>query len=154
VTLYLPRSESAPQVVAPELAIAAPGGLALLVEDNADVAEVGREMLTQLGYRVRLAPAGRQGLEMVERATFDLVVSDIVMPGEMNGVELARSIRTARPGLPVLLVTGYAGSSVGAEFPVLRKPYRLEQLRQAIAEVVRDARPQREVAQARRNHQE
>jgi CheY-like chemotaxis protein len=95
---------------------------------------------------VQLASDARQALQLFERETFDLVVSDIVMPGEMNGVELARTIRAARPGVPILLVTGYAGPSGGAEFPVLRKPFRFEQLRHAIAELVREARRQREVA--------
>jgi PAS domain S-box-containing protein len=148
VTIYLPRSQSAPEAAAPEqTAAAAGGGLVLLVEDNADVAEVGREMLSQIGYTVRIATNARDGLQMVERERFDLVVSDIVMPGGMNGVDLARAIRGAFPHLPILLVTGYAGSADATpEFPVLRKPYRLEQLRQAVADVTRGRRSQREVA--------
>jgi signal transduction histidine kinase/CheY-like chemotaxis protein len=147
VTIYLPRSQAAAEAAAPERTAAAAGGLALLVEDNADVAEVGREMLSQIGYTVRLASNARDGLEMVERERFDLVVSDIVMPGGMNGVDLARAIRGAFPRLPILLVTGYAGSAdAGPDFPVLRKPYRLDQLRQAVAEVTRSQRLQRDVA--------
>ena len=65
----------------------------------------------------------------------------------MNGVELARAIRADKPDLPILLVTGYAGSAGGApEFPVLRKPYRFEQIRQAIADLVGNKRPRRDVA--------
>ena len=62
---------------------------------------------------------------------FDLVVSDIVMPGGMNGAELARMIRASKPDLPIILVTGYAGpaSSAAAEFLVLRKPYLPADLR-------------------------
>jgi len=64
------------------------------------------------------------------------VLSDIVMPGTMNGIELAHIIRRKRPRLPIVLVTGYAASAVNAsEFVVLRKPYRFEQLRQAITQV-------------------
>ena len=81
----------------------------------------------------------------LETQRFDLVVSDIVMPGGMNGVELARTIRARRPDLPILLVTGYAGSATSTEFPVLRKPYRFEQLRQAIADLAGD-RAQRAMA--------
>lgn len=147
VTVYLPRSQAHPGAAAPERAAAATGGLALLVEDNADVAEVGREMLGQLGYTVRLAANAREALDVVKRERFDLVLSDIVMPGGMNGVELARAIRADKPGLPILLVTGYAGSAgVSPEFPVLRKPYRFEQLRQAIADVTAKTRSRREVA--------
>jgi PAS domain S-box-containing protein len=147
VTLYLPRTQAVPETAAPERPAPTVGGLALLVEDNADVAEVGREMLDQLGYAVRLAVNAREALEAVKRERFDLVLSDIVMPGGMNGVDLARALRAAFPALPILLVTGYAGSAeTGPEFPVLRKPYRFEQLRQAIADVTAKARSQREVA--------
>ena len=119
----------------------------LLVEDNADVAEVGREMLSQIGYTVQVAGNARDALEVVKSERFELVVSDIVMPGGMNGVDLARAIRGTFPDLPILLVTGYAGSADAApEFPVLRKPYRLDQLRQAVADLTRGKRPQRDVA--------
>jgi CheY-like chemotaxis protein len=146
VTLYLPRSRATPEAVPPERSARPAGGRALLVEDNADVAEVGREMLSQLGYGVRLAVNVLAALEAVKQEQFDLVLSDIVMPGGMNGVELARVIRSAFPALPILLVTGYAGSADQvSDFAVLRKPYRFEQLRQAIAEVAGDV-PQRELA--------
>jgi DNA-binding LytR/AlgR family response regulator len=67
------------------------------------------------------------------------VVSDIVMPGDMNGAELARAIRARKPHLPIILVTGYAGpaSSEAADFLVLRKPYLAADLRRAIAQVTR-----------------
>jgi PAS domain S-box-containing protein len=148
VTLYLPRTLAVPEAAPVERAEPSPGGMVLLVEDNAEVAEVGREMLAQLGYTVRLAIDAHAALAALGRESFDLVVSDIVMPGGMNGVELARAIRADKPGLPILLVTGYAGSAGGApEFPVLRKPYRFEQLRQAIADLVgNNKRPRREVA--------
>jgi CheY-like chemotaxis protein len=146
VTLYLPRSQAQPEKAAAEPPPQpTPGGRALLVEDNAGVAEVGLEMLGQLGYSVQHASNAHQALAMLDDLNFDLVMSDIVMPGGMNGVELARAIRTVRPELPILLVTGYAGSGTAPEFPVLRKPYRFEQLRQAIAELTGTA-PQRDVA--------
>jgi len=147
VTLYLPRSPAMPEPAPTDRTTPAVGGRALLVEDNAEVAEVGREMLGELGYKVRLAANAREALEAARREPPDLVLSDIVMPGAMNGVELARALRAAFPRLPILLVTGYAGSAgAGSEFPVLRKPYRFEQLRQAIVEVAGQARPQPELA--------
>jgi PAS domain S-box-containing protein len=147
VTLYLPRTRAVPEEAPAERAEPAPGGLALLVEDNAEVAEVGREMLSQLGYTVRVAGDARAALGALGREQFDLVVSDIVMPGGMSGVELARAIRADKPDLPILLVTGYAGSAgASPDFPVLRKPYRFEQLRQALADLVGERRPRREVA--------
>ena len=146
VTLYLPRTHAEPEAAPAErVRSSSAGGQALLVEDNAEVAMVGREMLNSLGYEVRIAADARQALEILKTQRFDLVVSDIVMPGGMNGIELARTIRGSQPTLPILLVIGYAGSATSPEFPVLRKPYRFEQLRQAIADVVGD-RPQRAMA--------
>ena len=72
-------------------------GTALLVEDNADVAEVSREMLSQLGYVVHDAANAERALALLDHHAFDLVLSDIVMPGAMNGIELARTIRRKRP---------------------------------------------------------
>ncbi|MBN9088681.1 MAG: MASE4 domain-containing protein [Reyranella sp.] len=146
VTLYLPRTQAVAEAAPAERAESAPGGMALLVEDNAEVAEVAREMLSQLGYTVRLAADVRAALGAIGREPFDLVVSDIVMPGSMNGVELAQTIRADKPNLPILLVTGYAGSAgESPDFPVLRKPYRFEQMRQAIADLL-GKRPRRELA--------
>jgi DNA-binding LytR/AlgR family response regulator len=61
------------------------------------------------------------------------------MPGTMNGAELARVIRTSKPRLPIILVTGYAGPASGtaADFLVLRKPYLADDMRRAIAQVTR-----------------
>jgi CheY-like chemotaxis protein len=137
VALYLPRSAALPDRVAPAGQQSSVGGTALLVEDNASVAAVTCDMLMRLGYGVHTASNAQRALELLDHQAFDLVLSDIVMPGAMNGIELARTIRAAKPGLPIVLVSGYAGSASGAgpEFPVLRKPYRFDELRQTIARV-------------------
>ena len=138
VTLYLPRShDSRPSAHDDEASPSAAAGKVLLVEDNADVAEVSQAMLEEIGYTVRLAADARQALVLFEAEDFDLVVSDIVMPGGMNGIELAEELRHRNPGLPIVLVSGYAASASAApeQFPVLRKPFRMEQLAQAIARV-------------------
>ncbi|HZB55679.1 MAG TPA: MASE4 domain-containing protein [Reyranella sp.] len=138
VTLYLPRSrDSRPIVHDDETSPGAAAGKVLLVEDNVDVAEVSQAMLEQIGYTVRLAADARQALVLFEAEEFDLVVSDIVMPGGMNGIELAEELRHRSPRLPIVLVSGYAASASAApeQFPVLRKPFRMEQLAQAIARV-------------------
>ena len=136
VTLHLPRADALPEHVAPDQAPALAGGTALLVEDNPEVAEVSKEMLNQLGYEVLTAYDAQRALGLIGRYHFDLVVSDIVMAGSINGVELARTIRAGKPDLPIILVTGYAGpaDSAAAEFTVLRKPYQAAELRRAIAE--------------------
>ncbi len=136
VTLYLPRSADArPNAHGDEASPDTAAGKVLLVEDNADVADVSQAMLEEIGYTVRLAADARQALVMFEAEEFDLIVSDIVMPGGMNGIELAEELRHRRPALPIVLVSGYAASASAApaQFPVLRKPFRMEQLAQAIA---------------------
>jgi CheY-like chemotaxis protein len=142
VALYLPRSAALPESAAPARQQPSPGGTALLVEDNADVAKATADMMTRLGYVVHTASDAQRALELLDRHIFDLVLSDIVMPGSMNGLELARTVRAARPDLPIVLVSGYAGSASGArpEFTVLRKPYRFDELRQTIARVSASAR--------------
>jgi CheY-like chemotaxis protein len=137
VMLYLPRSVAVPERPVAAKQQPSAGGTALLVEDNASVAAVTRDMLMQLGYAVHTASNAQRGLELLDRHAFDLVLSDIVMPGTMNGIELARTIRARKPALPIVLVSGYAGSASGAgpEFTVLRKPYRFSDLRETITRV-------------------
>ena len=128
VTLFLPRSPDVPTRSSdsddvPE----ARSGKALLVEDNAEVATVSRAMLEEIGYTVRLAADARSGLAMFDEEDFDLVVSDIVMPGEIDGIALAGRLRLRKPGIPIVLVTGYTASAqaVPEQFTVLRKPFRI-----------------------------
>jgi PAS domain S-box-containing protein len=140
VTLYLPRVDE--EVVAssfePE-AVSVGGGVVLVVEDNPEVAQVSVGMLEQLGYQVHLARDARAALEVIDRVDFDLVVSDIVMPGELDGVALAHAICKHKPELPVLLVTGYSrGPTEG--FTVLRKPLDPDQLGAAAARLIRIAK--------------
>ena len=80
----------------------------LLVEDNPDVAEATKALLADLSCDARVAADARQALDMLGEERFDLVLSDIVMAGPMNGLELARRIRTEYPDLPVVLATGYS----------------------------------------------
>ncbi len=114
-------------------------GTVLLVEDNPDVASVSLNLLEQLGYNVYKVPDAETALREIERKDIDLVFSDIVMPGELNGLALARRLRETRPDLPVLLATGYsdAAANVPGDFPILRKPYEIHQLAKAIASLRR-----------------
>ena len=75
----------------------------------------------------------------IERDGIDFVFSDIVMPGKMDGLGLALRLKELRPELPILLATGYsdAGINVRGEFPILRKPYEIHQLSEAIAKLSR-----------------
>jgi PAS domain S-box-containing protein len=107
----------------------------LLVEDNPDVADASTGLLEQLGYTVRWVADAETALLAIDMDHIDVVFSDIVMPGKMDGVKLAQAIKARRPDLPVLLTTGYSQSAkdVRGDFPVLRKPYHLHELSQELA---------------------
>ena len=141
LTIYLPRCHDAPAAIVPHSPAQAPAdaaGTVLLVEDNADVAEVGAGYLRQLGYRVRSVANAQAAIAALRLdADVDLVFSDILMPGGMNGLDLAREIGERFPGIPVLLTTGYSASAQDAVrqgVVVLQKPYDIESLRRNINE--------------------
>jgi two-component system NtrC family sensor kinase len=117
----------------------------LLVEDNAEVAEVGKAYFEDLGYTVKQAASAQAGLDLIERERDIVVVfSDILMPGGMNGLELADAIRRRFPHIVVLLTTGYSSSAQDAVrqgFAVLQKPYDLAALDRALREAQRAEAP-------------
>ena len=145
IELYLPRSEKAlrdaPQTSEAPIAPAdRRSGCVLLVEDDDEVATLTTEMLEQIGFEVVRAASAAAALGALANArSIDLVFSDIMMPGGMNGVELAREIRRRRLGLPVLLTSGYAEAArreAEAEgVQILAKPYRLSELSAALGAV-------------------
>jgi len=106
----------------------------LVVDDRLEVAELAQVMLESLGYRVSMVNAPAQALQLIRSGhPVDLLFTDLIMPGSMNGVVLAREARRMLPTIKVLLTTGYASESLerhGAdgEFPVLDKPYRHDEL--------------------------
>jgi len=137
VTVLLPRERATPQAARTEPMDCGGSGTVLLVEDNPDVAAASTSLLEQLGYSVRRVADAEEALLEVERDGVDLVFSDIVMPGKMDGLGLARRLREIRPELPVLLATGYSdvAASVRGDFSILRKPYEIHQLGQALAKL-------------------
>ena len=139
IAILLPRKDGRPADDEFSAGEAGGSGTVLLVEDNPDVAEVSASLLEQLGYTVRRVANAEAALTEIERDGIDLVFSDIVMPGKIDGLGLARQLRTIRPGLPILLATGYsdAALNVHGDFPILRKPYEIHQLSQAIAKLPR-----------------
>jgi two-component system NtrC family sensor kinase len=153
ITIYLPRSHDAPDVVPPQPTAQAPAdaaGTVLLVEDNADVAEVATDYLRQLGYQVRSVAHAQAAIAALRLdANVDLVFSDILMPGGMNGLDLAREIGERFPDIPVLLTTGYSASAQDAVrqgVVVLQKPYDLESLRRNIREAIEGTKARRQQA--------
>jgi len=103
----------------------------LIVDDREDVAELARTILRDFGYSTLMAQNGREALEVLESGNpIDLLFTDLIMPGGMNGIALGREATRRRPELKVLLTTGYAEASLertdagGSEFDLLNKPYR------------------------------
>jgi signal transduction histidine kinase len=116
----------------------------LIVEDDPSVLGVGFETLQGLGYRCEYAVDAQAALARLEvDQDFDLVFSDVVMPGPINGIDLARRCRASHPGLAVLLTSGYVGDAAlqdVQEFDVLEKPYERSVLARRLRAVL-DARP-------------
>jgi signal transduction histidine kinase len=144
-SLYLPRvpADLLPQQQAPNTAPAVPGsGMSVLVvEDNIELANFAADGLTELGYSITLVDNAADALAelVVDMDRFDVVFSDVVMPG-MTGLELARAIRDRGIGVPVVLTTGYSEalaqeSSHG--FDLVQKPYSIEELSQILHRAAR-----------------
>jgi CheY-like chemotaxis protein len=150
VTLYLPRTEAAPcEVEAPRATVAARAtGEVLLVEDDENVATVAAQLLHLLGYRAQWAADAQTALAfLIGGRPFDLVFSDIVLPGGMSGLDLARRVRRHFPKLPILLASGFstAAADVAQEgFAIIAKPYRADTLAAAIEEALRRAQAARQ----------
>jgi PAS domain S-box-containing protein len=138
VTTYLPRSriESALPVPEDDMPVSGDQELVLVVEDHCEVREVTTSFLSQLGYRTIAAENAREALEALEsQRSVSLILTDVVIPGEYDGLTLARWIRVHFPEIPIVLATGYAKLFDSApEFPVLRKPYQIGDLARAIHE--------------------
>jgi len=140
VTLLFPASAEAPAAPAPVPAHARRPRphrtRALIVEDETDVAEVISEQLKELGYEVEaVSDVPSAFRRILQQPALDIIVSDILMPGGISGIDLARRLRNEGADLPVLLVTGYSGGDVdpaGEGFAVLRKPFEAEMLAEAI----------------------
>lgn len=114
----------------------ADGVVVLYVEDNAMVREQTIHMLEQLGFVPLAARHGREALDLARTdAHIDIVLTDLVMPGGLSGRALVRELKLLRPGVPVVITTGYDPDSYAygssAEF-VLRKPYSRDQLGKAL----------------------
>jgi two-component system, NtrC family, sensor kinase len=141
ITLYLPRTYELPASSTPGTGPRAAqqgAGTVLVVEDSPEVAEVATAYFQQLGYVVKQVASANEALELLGNdSKIDLVFSDILMPGGMNGVELGEALRQRYPAVPVLLATGYSESArdaVQQGFVVLQKPFDLAALEQALRE--------------------
>ena len=142
ITIYLPRRHAAPveATQAPPTQPIVPGqGTILVVEDNAEVADVTASLVEQLGYRTIRAENATEALNVLQRGdNIDLVLSDVVMPGGMNGTALAQEIGNHYPQISVLLTSGYSDvvQAAQSQFPILRKPFQLPALEKSIREAL------------------
>ncbi len=133
-----------PVAVDPDTALVAPSRKAspvrggersvLLVEDDAEVQAIALALLEAMGMSVTTAPDPARALKHLKAGSFDILLTDIVMPGEMSGLDLARRASSLYPDMRVVLATGYAGDDVDAAlrdapWTLVRKPFALEALR-------------------------
>jgi signal transduction histidine kinase len=142
VRLLLPRTDEAVTSLPPAALAAAPlrtvGKKVLVVEDDDSVAAMVSEMLEQMGCRPKRVANASAALDALNNGCdYDLIFSDIVMPGAMNGVDLANEIHRRYPETPIILTTGFSGSArVDQTFPILRKPYQMEELESIVSQTL------------------
>jgi PAS domain S-box-containing protein len=134
VTIYLPRSHEQPKKPSSDASAVAEQprrGRILVVEDNPEVMATTAALMEELGHDVVRANGADDALaRLYEGSGISLVFSDIVMPGSMNGLNLAREIRGRFPQIPIVLTTGYsdAAASAAEEFATIHKPFDIAAL--------------------------
>jgi CheY-like chemotaxis protein len=146
VRLYLPESKEIAAAAARPTSVELPTGseTILLVEDDRLVRAYAATQLGALGYRVVIAENAQRAIEAVEGGCApDLLFTDMIMPGGMNGRDLAEKLRRLRPGLRVLYTSGYAARATseipdGAHEALLGKPYRRRDLAAKVRDVLDD----------------
>ncbi|MET3614261.1 PAS domain S-box-containing protein [Rhizobium aquaticum] len=148
VRIYLPRAKAAEdELPAPSTAIVGGNETILVVEDDEAVRETAAELLRELGYQVLLARDGQSGVAIVESGIrFDLLFTDVVMPGPVKSTALAQIVQKNRPNAAVLFNSGYTENSIvhdgkldtGVNF--LGKPYTREQLARKVRQVLDEKR--------------
>jgi two-component system cell cycle sensor histidine kinase/response regulator CckA len=148
IRIWLPLSEDSPAAQGDEGEVWPPGqtiaGRILMVEDEPDLRLMGQQCLASMGLEVLVAESAEFALFLLSReGPFDALVTDIMLPG-MSGVDLANAVQQMHPRMPVLYMTGYAGSPAARNMPgpganILRKPYRPDALRLRVAEMLQGA---------------
>ncbi|HEY5374712.1 MAG TPA: response regulator [Polyangiaceae bacterium] len=142
-TLYLPLADRQGSYPAPSRPTTPPKGKGetiLLVEDEPAVLQLSTRVLTRFGYKVLAAADARQAIALCEqhREEIDLLLTDMRMPGGMNGLALAEKLRARKPSLKVIIMSGYnsemvTGSPAGSvDFTYLAKPFEIERLAETV----------------------
>ncbi len=147
VKLYLPRTLDPVPEGAGEPAAALTGSeRVLVVEDNDDVRQAVVDMLASWGYRVVAAENPDVAANLLEKdRAFDLLFTDVVMPGAISAVELAEKAQRLQPRIAVLLTSGYARDLIShqdrSDYPMIAKPYRGEELAARVRSVLSGRSP-------------
>jgi signal transduction histidine kinase/DNA-binding response OmpR family regulator len=155
VKLYLPRTlDPVPESELPAPTPSTGSERILVVEDNEDVRRAVVDMLKGWGYRTVAVESPDAAVRLLEAdSAFDLLFTDVVMPGSLTAVELAGIARQRRPDIGVLLTSGYARDLIpreaGSEFPLIAKPYRSEDLASRVRAVLAARRVPTAAAPAR-----
>jgi CheY-like chemotaxis protein len=143
VRLYLRRTEAVPRNLDEQgraEKVRGPAATVLVVDDDPDVRAFLRESLDSLGYAAIIAESGSVALQTLERTSPEVMILDFAMPG-MNGAELAKRIRTLRPGLPIIFASGYSETAAirsvtSDRSRVLHKPFKVHELQAALGELL------------------
>jgi CheY-like chemotaxis protein len=148
IKLYLPQYADgvvAGDVKEEKISVVGGGERILMVEDNDEMRLMAARQLEGLGYSVISVANGKEALAHIQNgAPFDLLFSDIVMPGTLSGFDIARAALTHNPAMPILLTSGFPGSAVDEQreilgdhsIELLGKPYRKSELAQKIRETL------------------
>ena len=146
-TIMLPRAEgqvaSSRRVEGPD-SLEVPTGeeRVLVVDDELELGEIAGAYLEDAGYTVEIAGNAAEALDKLRRSPFDLLFSDIIMPGKLNGVQLAETVKRKYPGTLVLLTSGFTANALESDLMknykdlLLPKPYRREQLLKRVRSVL------------------
>ena len=127
----------------PEWAGEADGATVLLVDDEASTRGPVAERLREMAFRVLEAADGPAALRLLGGgARVDLLVTDVGLPNNINGRQVAEAARERIPGLPVLFITGYAGDHLPPDVEVVGKPFALDELAQRAQTLLAAARPE------------
>ncbi|NNG04304.1 MAG: response regulator [Inquilinus sp.] len=152
VKLYLPKAETVP-VEKQERPRPAPprgrGERVLIVEDDSEIRRLIVTHLKDFGYRVDEAADGRSALQIIgEDANFDLLLTDLVLPGGVGGEDIAAKARSLQPALKIAYMTGYAEgmANLAPDCAVLLKPFKKAELARTVREALRRGDPEGKMA--------
>jgi len=139
---FPPPGETVVEAVARPVGKSSRKGRILVIDDEREVGDVLQDLLTRDGHQVVFCSDGESGIACLEKEVFDLVITDLGMPG-ISGWEVARIVKQARPGTPVAMVTGWGdridpveAESRGVDY-VVAKPFKRDGIREMVASALR-----------------